>query len=188
MESSAGAAIAGEDANGSAADGPRHYEPGNIIIFDQPWENLRLGDTFQTRSRTITETDVVQFAAMTGDWHPAHSDETWATENMFGRRVAHGMLIVSYSLGLVPNDAILALRRIRSINFKQPVFFGDTIYVLGKVAEKREMGPEVGMVLGRWRTKNQNDETICTMELEALWRREGASSEAMSAIQGPQQR
>lgn len=182
MESSVGTAAIGEARNGLTTEGPRHYEPGNVLIFDQPWETLRLGDTFRTRSRTITESDVVQFAGMTGDWHPAHSDETWAAENMFGRRVAHGMLIVAYSLGLVPNDAIVALRRIKSINFKQPVFFGDSIYVLGKVAEKREMGPEVGMVLGRWRTKNQKHETICTMELEALWRREGAPS----AIRGPQ--
>ena len=160
-------------ADGSAPEAPRHFEPGDVGVFDQPWENVRIGDTFKTRSRTVTEADVVQFAAMTGDWHPAHSDETWASESIFGRRVAHGMLVISYSLGLVPNDPILALRRIKSINFKRPVFLGDTIYVHGKVAGKREMSPEAGMVTGRWRTKNQDDQTICTMELEALWRREG---------------
>jgi 3-hydroxybutyryl-CoA dehydratase len=154
---------------------PRHFGPGDVGVFDQPWENVRVGDTFETRARTITEADVVQFAAMTGDWHPAHSDETWATESIFGRRVAHGMLVIAYSLGLVPNDAILALRRIKSINFKKPVFLGDTIHVEGKVAGKRPMSPEAGMVTGRWRTKNQNGEAICTMELEALWRREAAS-------------
>jgi 3-hydroxybutyryl-CoA dehydratase len=150
---------------------PRHFEPGEIGVFDQPWEQVQLGDTFKTRSRTITESDVVQFAALTADWHPAHSDAVWAQQNIFGRRVAHGMLVVAYSLGLVPNDPILALRRIKSINFKKPVFFGDTIHVLGKVAGKRPMSPETGVVIGRWRTRNQDDETICTMELEALWRR-----------------
>jgi acyl dehydratase len=163
------------DGSEDRVEGPRHFEPGNVGVFDQPWEAVRVGDTFVTRSRTVTEADVVQFAALTGDWHPAHTDETWAGESMFGRRVAHGMLVISYSLGLVPNDAILALRRIKSINFKRPVFLGDTIHVHGKVAGKREMSPEAGMVTGRWRTKNQDDETICTMELEALWRRQGAA-------------
>jgi acyl dehydratase len=171
MESSTSEAIPPTTEDGEDA-APRHFGPGEVGVFDQPWENVRLGDTFKTRSRTVTEADVVQFAAMTGDWHPAHSDETWAESNIFGRRVAHGMLVISYSLGLVPNDAIVALRRIKSINFKRPVFFGDTIYVHGKVAGKREMSPEAGMVTGRWRTKNQDDLTICTMELEALWRRE----------------
>lgn len=151
---------------------PRHFGPGDVGVFDQPWENVRVGDTFKTRARTVTEADVVQFAALTGDWHPAHSDETWAKESIFGRRVAHGMLVISYSLGLVPNDAILALRRIKTINFKRPVFLGETIHVFGKVAGKRPMSPEAGMVIGRWRTRNQDDQTICTMELEALWRRE----------------
>lgn len=164
-------ALANGQTGSAVAEAPRHFGPGEVGVFDQPWEHVRVGDTFQTRSRTIGEADVVHFAGMTGDWHPAHSDETWARKSMFGRRVAHGMLIVAYSLGLVPNDPILALRRIKSINFKRPVFLGDTIHVLGKVAGKREMSPEAGMVVGRWRTKNQHHETICTMELEALWRR-----------------
>jgi 3-hydroxybutyryl-CoA dehydratase len=158
--------------DGVAAVAPRHFSPGEVGVFGEPWENVRVGDTFRTRARTVTEADVVQFAALTADWHPAHSDETWAQESLFGRRVAHGMLVISYSLGLVPNHAILALRRITSINFKRPVFLGDTIHVFGKVAGKRPMSPEAGMVVGRWRTRNQDEQTICTMELEALWRRE----------------
>ena len=45
-----------------------------------------------SRGRTITEADVVQFAALTGDLHPQHTDAAWAAESRFGERVAHGML------------------------------------------------------------------------------------------------
>ncbi|HEX8066926.1 MAG TPA: MaoC/PaaZ C-terminal domain-containing protein [Thermoleophilaceae bacterium] len=171
IEAAVAPPVTGDGARRAAMDAPRHFRPGDTGTYGRPFEDLRVGDTFETRARTVTEADVVQFAALTGDWHPAHSDETWAEENMFGRRVAHGMLIVAYSLGLVPNDAIVALRRITKINFKQPVFLGDTIHVEGKIAGKRPMSPEAGMVTGRWRTKNQDGETIATMELEALWRR-----------------
>ena len=55
-----------------------------------------------TRGRTITEADVVSFAALTGDWHPQHADAEWASQGRFGERVAHGMLVLSYALGLMP--------------------------------------------------------------------------------------
>src|SRR4051794_32558676 len=99
----------------------RHFraDPG---VWLQPFDNLRKGDTFHTKSRTITEADVVQFAMTTADWHPAHTDETWAENSIFGRRVAHGMLVVAYSIGLVPNDYVLALRRMKNVVFKRPVF------------------------------------------------------------------
>jgi acyl dehydratase len=137
----------------------------------RPFDELKEGDTFVSKSRTITEADVVQFAALTGDWHPAHSDATWAEENIFGQRVAHGMLVVCYAIGLVPNDYIMALRRMKTLVFKRPVFFGDTIHVEGKVAKMASMSEEVGMVTGRWKIVNQKDETIAKLELEALWRR-----------------
>jgi acyl dehydratase len=134
-------------------------------------DELRVGDMFTSRARTITEADVIGFAGLTGDFHPAHTDATWAEENIFGQRVAHGMLAVCYSIGLVPNDYIMALRRIRNIVFKRPVFFGDTIRVVGKAVRIIEMSDEVGLVTGRWKVVNQNDETVVTMELDALWRR-----------------
>jgi 3-hydroxybutyryl-CoA dehydratase len=150
-------------------DGGRHLSGPEAWL--RPFDELRAGDTFASRARTITEADVVQFAALTGDWHPAHSDVTWAEENIFGQRVAHGMLVVCFAIGLVPNDYVMALRRIKNMVFKNPVFFGDTIHVEGKVARKMDMTDEVGMITGRWKIVNQRDETICKLEIEALWRR-----------------
>ena len=153
------------------ADDPARHLSGPDAWL-RPFDDLRAGDTFVSRGRTVTEADVVQFAALTGDWHPAHTDVTWATENVFGERVAHGMLVVCYAIGLVPNDYVLALRRLKNLVFKRPVFFGDTMRVEGRVIRTTPMSDEVGMIGGRWRIVNQDSETIAKLELEALWRRE----------------
>lgn len=137
----------------------------------RPLDDLRVGDTFTSRGRTITEADVVGFAALTGDWHPAHTNVVWAADNMFGERVAHGMLVVCYAIGLVPNDYIMALRRMRNVVFKKPVLFGDTVHVEGKATNILVMSDEVGMVTGRWRIVNQHGKTAVTMDIDALWRR-----------------
>jgi len=136
------------------------------------FDEMNVGDTFASRSRTVTETDVVQFAALTADWHPVHTDQVYAEESFVGQRIAQGMLVVAYAIGLVPNTHAVALRRLKSVVFKRPVYLGDTIRVEGKVADKRPMSDELGLVTGRWSVVNQDDQTVVKLELEALWRRE----------------
>lgn len=141
-------------------------------VLDRPFHLLRVGDSFRSKARTITETDVVGFAALTADWHPQHTDAEYGERSVFGARIAHGMLAMAYSIGLVPNEYVLALRRINHVVFKRPVFFGDTIRVDGTVAEVREVSEEAGYVRGRWRIVNQREELVFKMEIEALWRRD----------------
>ncbi len=144
--------------------------PSGDELMRRPFPELSIGETFISRSRTVTETDVVQFAALTADWHPQHTDAVYGEQSIFGARVAHGLLLLSYSVGLVPNEYVVALRRLTNIVFKRPVFFGDTIHVEGKIAELRPMGEIAGMVTGRWTIKNQYDETVFKLDIEALWR------------------
>ena len=59
------------------------------------FDDLEVGDSMESSGRTVTEYDVVSFAALTGDWHPQHADAAWAAESAFGRRIAHGMLVLS---------------------------------------------------------------------------------------------
>jgi acyl dehydratase len=127
---------------------------------------------FRSRGRTITEADVVAFAALTGDWHPQHSDATWAAESAFGERIAHGMLIVSFAVGLVDFDPerVVALRRLRDVVFKRPVRLGDTIHVEGSVAESRSIDEETTLLSWSWRIVNQDDELVCRALVETLWR------------------
>ncbi len=98
-------------------------------------------EEFETRSRTITETDVVMFAAMTGDYNELHTDGEAATGNQFGRRIAHGLLGLSISHGLLFRTGFLdgtaiAFLGIEEWNFLSPIYFGDTIRAKVSVAGK----------------------------------------------------
>jgi len=55
----------------------------------------KVGYKFTTKRRTITDADIILFAGLTGDWHPAHLDDIYAKNSIFGKRVAHGFLTLS---------------------------------------------------------------------------------------------
>ena len=131
---------------------------------------------FTSRGRTVTEADVVAFAALTGDWHPQHADAAWASESPFGERIAHGMLIVSFAIGLVAFDPtdVVALRRIRDVVFKRPVRLGDTIHVEGSEADRRAVDAETSLVTWNWRIVNQEGQLVCRVAIEALCREPAA--------------
>jgi acyl dehydratase len=122
-----------------------------------------------SRGRTITEADIVAFSGLTGDHHPQHTDAVWAEAGPFGGIVAHGMLVLSYALGLVAldPDRIAALRRIEDVVFKRPVRIGDTIRVEAKVARPDEGR---GLEGWEWRILNQNDELVIRAKVEAVIR------------------
>jgi acyl dehydratase len=128
--------------------------------------------SFTSRARTITEADVVAFSALTGDWHPQHSDAVWAADSAFGERIAHGMLVVSFAVGLVDFDPqrVIALRRVRDVVFKRPVRLGDTIHVEGSESERRAVDDDNSLVTWSWRIVNQDGELVCRALVEALVR------------------
>ena len=154
-------------------------------FFARDYDALADGERFTTRARTITEADVVSFAALTGDFHPVHTDAVWAEQSPFGGRIAHGMLVLSYAVGLVPLDPerVVALRRIGDAVFKQPARFGDTIHVEGEVSKRSEVDAQVGLVECRWKVLNQDRKTVVRVTVEVLWRRGelGAGDEARSS-------
>jgi len=147
------------------------------------FDDLRIGDAMESSGRTVTEYDVVSFASLTGDWHPQHADAAWAAESPFGRRIAHGMLVISYALGLLPIDprVVLALRSLDGAVLKRPVGLGDTIRVRAKVAKKRPLGEETGLVTLAVRILNQEGELVARMEIAVLWRRAPEPIEHRSA-------
>ena len=142
-----------------------------------PFESLEAGQAFATRARTVTEADVVGFAALTGDWHPQHTDAVFAAESAFGERIAHGLFVVSLAAGLVPFDPerVVALRRVGDVVFKRPVAFGDTLRVEGRVAEVSAVSEEAGLVAFAWSVLNQDDRVVCRARVEVLWRRDEAA-------------
>lgn len=149
------------------------------------FDDLRLGDAMESSGRTVTEYDVVSFASLTGDWHPQHADAAWAAESAFGRRIAHGMLVISYAIGLLPIDprVVLALRSIDGAVLKRPVGLGDTIRVRAKVAGLRPLNDDTGLVTLAVRIVNQDGELVCRMEIVVLWRRRASASERSAAAE-----
>jgi 3-hydroxybutyryl-CoA dehydratase len=149
------------------------------------FDDLRLGDAMESSGRTVTEYDVVSFASLTGDWHPQHADAAWAAESPFGRRIAHGMLVISYAIGLLPIDprVVLALRSIDGAVLKRPVGLGDTIRVRAKVAGLRPLADDTGLVTLAVRIVNQDGELVCRMEIVVLWRRRSPTSERSAAAE-----
>ena len=95
--------------------------------------------TYVSGGRTITESDVVAFAGLSGDYNPLHTDATFAEKTPFGQRIAHGMLVTSISTGLgqtlgIFEGTTIALME-QTFSYKGPVFFGDTIRMMLTVEE-----------------------------------------------------
>ena len=96
-----------------------------------------------TFTKTVTETDVVLYAGITGDMNPAHLDQTWAERSRFGGRIAHGMLTAGFISAVMgqhlPGPGTIYLQQ--SLRFLRPVKIGDTVTaraeVIELIAEKR---------------------------------------------------
>lgn len=107
------------------------------------FEEFEVGYEVVSAARTITEADVVSFAALTGDWNQIHVNAEYAKETIFGQRVAHGLLGLSISSGLGAQlgfieETVLAFRGLEW-KFSAPIFIGDTIHLRAKVKERKEL-------------------------------------------------
>jgi 3-hydroxybutyryl-CoA dehydratase len=144
------------------------------MTLDRSFDELKEGERFATRGRTVTEADVVLFAGLTGDTHPQHTDAEWSARSRFGERIAHGLLVLSYAAGLVPFDPerVVALRRVGDVVFKHPARIGDTVHVEGEVSERRKLDEQHGLVGCRWRVLNQRGKLVARATVEVVWRRD----------------
>lgn len=142
------------------------------VMFAMPFDEVAIGTRHTTRARTITEADVAAFSALTWDHHPAHTDAIWAADGLFGERVAHGMLTLSCTIGLLSIEPsyVMGLRRIDNCTFRAPVRLGDTIRVEIRVVRKTALLDEMGVVRIKARVLTQADEVAMTCEIDALWR------------------
>ncbi|MBE0691435.1 MAG: MaoC family dehydratase N-terminal domain-containing protein [Anaerolineae bacterium] len=111
------------------------------------FEDFEVGQKMVTRGRTITETDLVQFAGLTGDYNPMHTDAEYMKNSAFGQRVAHGMLALSYAVGQAyqlgfMERTVVAFRGLE-MKFSLPVFIGDTLHTELVVKDAKAM-PRLG--------------------------------------------
>lgn len=129
------------------------------------FEEFEVGQKINSSGRTITEGDIVTFAGVSGDYNQIHTDSEFAQKTPFGRRVAHGLLILSIASGLamrtgVLEGTVIAFREINSWKFTSPVYIGDTIHTELTVLETKAI-PRVGggSVTIEIAVKNQKNDT-----------------------------
>jgi acyl dehydratase len=140
-------------------------------FWSDPFERLSVGQRFRSGERAVRDTDVIVFSALTGDWHPQHCDPDWAARSPFGERIAHGMLILSLAVGLVPLDPerVLALRRVGEVVFKRPVRLDDSVHVDGELTALRPIDERAGLVDFAWQVRNQDDALVVRASVQVLW-------------------
>jgi acyl dehydratase len=145
------------------------------------FKDLAVGDEWESPARTVTESDVSHFAALTGDFNALHVDHEAARKGPFRRPVAHGLLGLSFAAGLTsysPKVDTLAFLGILSWSFHKPIFFGDTIRVLTtiEVLESRANGRR-GVVTWHRRIVNQHGEVVQEGRTQTLVKSRAKSNE-----------
>jgi acyl dehydratase len=150
------------------------------VIQQRYFEDYGLGEIRESLGRTITETDVVIHAGQTGDFYPHHMDEEWCKTQEFGRRIAHGTLIFSVSVGMTAGDVntmsfSYGYDRLR---FIRPVCIGDTIHAKVRITEKRDHPKRLdsGIVVELCEVFNQKQEIVVACEHLLMVRRRNYSA------------
>jgi 3-hydroxybutyryl-CoA dehydratase len=144
----------------------------NSLIKGKYFEEFEVDMTITSPGRTITESDIVTFAGLSGDYTQIHTDVEFSRSTLVGRRVAHGLLGMSVASGLAARTGVLegtalAFREISEWKFIKPIFIGDTIHVLMTVIEVKGL-PRLGggAVSIELRVINQDDETL----MRGIWK------------------
>jgi 3-hydroxybutyryl-CoA dehydratase len=118
------------------------YKPRGLYF-----EEIEVGKSIVTSGRTVTESDIVAFAGLSGDFNQLHTDAEYAKDGEFGQRVAHGLLVVSITTGLIVQTGIMegTVHAFRELDWKfsRPVFIGDTIHSDLTIMETRPL-PRLG--------------------------------------------
>jgi len=135
------------------------------------FEEFQTGFNIITTARTVTESDVVTFAGLSGDYNQIHTDAAFSQSTPFGARVAHGLLGLSIASGLIMRTGVLegtvlAFREIVEWKFIKPVFLGDTIHAEVEVTETKSLPRlNAGAVTIAIQVKNQHDDVV----MKGIW-------------------
>jgi acyl dehydratase len=150
----------------------------NYKVRGRTFEEFEIGEEIISGARTITEADVVNFACLSGDFHPEHMNADYAQKGPLGERIAHGLLIMSIATGLLnqtgafegTNIAVLEMRA----RFVKAIKFGDTIRAVQRIVKKKETSKaDRGVLTSQILVLNQDDQPVLKADLVALMYRKG---------------
>ncbi|NLY78518.1 MAG: dehydratase [Lysinibacillus sp.] len=139
-------------------------------MLGKTFDQYEIGEKWKSRGRTITESDIVNFAVVSGDYFPLHKDAEYAKNTRFKQRIAHGMLVLSVGTGLLEmgTDEIIAFYGIDNLRFVNPTFIGDTIHLELEVTDLQDKGNGTGVVTVGQRIQKQTGETVVSCQLKFL--------------------
>jgi acyl dehydratase len=139
-----------------------------VKVDERFFEDIEIGLIRTSTGRTITEADVVLHAGQTGDLFPHHMDAHWCASQPFGRRIAHGTLVMSVAVGMTAGD--INPRSISygydKVRFVRPVYIGDTITVRAETTGKRDhrsRPAEFGYLEEQVTATNQDGDTVIAL-------------------------
>jgi acyl dehydratase len=141
------------------------------------YDDVTVGEEYESPGRTVTETDIVLFAGLSGDYNVLHTDAEFMKTSIFGERIAHGLLGLAIQSGLFSRAggsyAALALVGIRW-KFKGPIKIGDTVRLRARVSAKHDGDkPDRGMITVERTVVNQRGEVVQEGETDLLVEKRG---------------
>lgn len=144
------------------------------------FEDFSVGEEIATPARTVTSTDIVNFACISGDFNEIHTNFEYCKSTPFGEPIAHGPLIYAIAGGLwhasgVNEGTILAMLGVDEWRLLNPVKHGDTVHLVARVASKKETSnPDRGVVVFDRRIVKQDGTVVQTMRTTLMYRRRPA--------------
>ena len=144
-------------------------------------DDFALGAVYTTARITVTETHVVNWAGLTGDFYPLHMDKVYAEATAFGERLAHGPMIFALAVGLVAQagfaeDAVIAWLGADNMRMQAPVRIGDTITVVVQVKDQKPTrNPARGVQTWLYTVQNQRDEDVMVFDYTMMFHQRGAA-------------
>lgn len=177
----------------------REHVPGAAVRedvvhpFRKNFDQIEVGDSLLTHRRTVTEADIVNFAALTGDHFYAHVDDIGAKEGIFGKRVAHGYFLISAAAGQFVSPApgpVLANYGLENLRFVEPVGIGDTIRT--RLTCKRKIRKDLrpgetrptGVVEWHAEIRNQDEVLVATYDILTLVERGRDEFDPVEEVEG----
>ena len=136
------------------------------------YEELEVGQKFVSPARTVTETDIVLFAGLSGDYSLPHTNDEWCKTTPFVKKIAHGLLIASITSGLFTRTGLFEGTGLAhlgtTMKFTAPVYAGDTVHVEFTIMDKKEMDVNRGRLAIRLETFNQNGEMVYYEDMKSM--------------------
>ncbi len=151
-------------------------KPGSLL--DRTFDNINEGESFTTEGRKITETDVADFARLSGDYHPEHMDAEYAAQSPYGERIAHGLLVFSMATGQLNSTGLFERSTIGvlevGVRFVKAVRFNDEVRTMVRVTGKRATkDPGRGIVKMAVTVINQGKMAVLEGDITIMVKRQG---------------